>query len=312
MQLNERVGVFAHREASAGGATMEFRTILVALGGGSASAGAIELACRLARRFHSHLEALHARPDPRDMVVALGDGFATPMAGTILEQATRDAAAAAEKARALFDAAMKRHALEIEAAPPPLGTDPALRHRASAAWREETGFGATLIADRARLFDLLVLGRSGRVVGEPHGESIEEALLSSGRPVLIAPADPPKLLGESVALAWNDSPEAARAVTAALPFLEHARAVHVLSLGDKNADALAQHLAWYGVRATAQAVRPVEKVGVGELLLAAAREHGADLLVMGGYGHAPWRQVLFGGATRHVLGTSRLPILMAH
>jgi len=291
---------------------MEFRTILVALGGGSASTGAIELACRLARRFNSHLEALHARPDPREMVAAVGDGFATPLAGTLVEKAIADAADAAQKARALFDAALTRHALPLREAPPPLGIDPALRGQASAAWREETGFGAGIIADRARIFDLLILGRSGRVVGEPHSEAIEEALLTSGRPVLVAPAEPPKALGETIALAWNDTPEAARALAAALPFLTQAKAVHLLSLGDKNAEGLAQHLAWYGIRATATALDATERVGIGELLLSASREQGADLLVMGGYGHAPWRETLFGGATRAVLGNSRLPILLSH
>ena len=129
---------------------MEFRTILVALGGGSASTGSIELACRLARRFNSHLEALHARPDPREMVAAVGDGFATPMVGTLVEKAIADAADAAQKARGLFDAAVTRHALPLRDAPPPLGIDPALRRQASATWREETGFGAAIIADRAR------------------------------------------------------------------------------------------------------------------------------------------------------------------
>lgn len=291
---------------------MEFRTILVALGGGSASTGAIELACRLARRFNSHLEALHARPDPREMVAAVTDGFATPIAGTLLEKAIADAAEAAQKARALFDRAVTRHALPLRDAPLPLGIDPALQRRASAAWREETGFGAGIIADRARIFDLLILGRSGRVVGEPHSEAIEEALLSSGRPVLVAPAEPPKALGETIALAWNDTPEAARALTAALPFLVQAKAVHVLSLGDKNAGELAQHLAWYGIRATATVLNPAERAGIGELLLSVSREQGADLLVMGGYGHAPWRETLFGGATRAVLGSSRLPILLSH
>jgi nucleotide-binding universal stress UspA family protein len=75
---------------------------------------------------------------------------------------------------------------------------------------------------------------------------------------------------------------------------------------------LTQHLAWYGLRATVGDVYAQKGVGVGELLLAAARERGADLLVMGSYGHAPWRELLFGGATREVVGTSLLPLLLSH
>jgi nucleotide-binding universal stress UspA family protein len=291
---------------------MEMRTVLAAISGGVASAGVVELACRLARRFDGHLEALHAGPDPREMVAAAADGFATPLAGDLIDQALRDAADQAAAARHLFDAAVTRHALPLREAPPPVGTDRAVLRQASACWREATGYGATTVAARARLFDLLVLGRSGRVVDLPYSDAIEEALLTSGRPVLIAPAEPPKALGETVALAWNGSPESVRALAAAMPFLRGAQAVHVLSIGETGAGELARHLGWYGVRASADAVAAVERVGPGELLLSAARDRGADLLVMGGYGHAPWREMLFGGATRQVVGASLLPLLLSH
>jgi len=244
--------------------------------------------------------------------VAAADGFATPMSGAIVEQAMTEAAAAAEQARGIFDAAIQRHALARRDAPPPLGADPALLRQPSACWREEAGYGPAAIAARTRLFDLLILGQSGRVTDQPYSDAIEQALISSGRPVLIAPAQPPKVLGEVVALAWNDQPECARALAAALPFLHAAKAVHVLSLGETGAGRLAEHLGWYGVRATADAVSPAARAGVGELLLAAARDQGADLLVMGGYGHAPWRETLFGGVTRHVIGSSLLPLLLSH
>jgi nucleotide-binding universal stress UspA family protein len=291
---------------------MEYRTILAAVSGGTASTGVIELACRLARRFSSHLEAYHVRLDPRELVVMVADGLGTPLTGDIIETATREAAAAAERARHLFEAAATRHAIPLQREPPPLGSDRALLHRASARWHEEEGYGAMKVADRARLFDLLVLGRSGRVTDEPYSDAIEEALLSSGRPVLVAPVEAPATLGETIALAWNNTAESAKAVAAAMPLLTQARQVHVLSVGKTGAAALAQHLAWYGVRAAAEDVFPVKGVGAGELVLAAARDHACDLLVMGGYSRAPWREMLFGGATRQVVGTSLLPLLLSH
>lgn len=291
---------------------MEIRTILAAASGGKASAGVVELACRLARRFGSHVEAYHVRFDPRELVIVAADGLGTPLTGDIIETATRDAAAAAAHARRLFEAAVKRHAIAWRSEPPPLGSDPALLRQASACWHEEEGYGAVKVADRARLFDLAVLGCSGRVTDEPHSDAIEEALLSAGRPVLVAPLEAPAVIGETIALAWNDSAEAAKAVAAALPFLTRARQVHVLSVGKAGGAALAQHLAWYGIRAGAEEVYPVKGVGAGELVLAAARDHACDLLVMGGYGRAPWREMLFGGATREVVGTSLLPLLLSH
>ena len=123
-------------------------------------------------------------------------------------------------------------------------------------------------------------------------------------------------VGETIAIAWNGSVEAARAVSAAMPFLTKAREVHILTAKDahepaENAD-FSDYLAWHGIRAAFHAIRPVEGVGTGELVLEAARDQGADLLVMGGYGRAPWREMIFGGTTRQVVGMSRLPLLLAH
>lgn len=284
---------------------MGIRTILAAVSGGQASVGVVELGCRLALHFNSHVEFLHVRVDPRDMAFAGADGFGTPLVGDLVELAAREATETARQARALFDAAMKRHAM-------PLQDEPDALNQPSACWHEEVGYSPVKVSDRARLFDVMILGRSGRVVDEPHSAAIEEALLTTGRPALIAPAETPRTLGTSVAIAWNDTPECAKALAAAMPFLIRAGEVHVLSLGASQAAELSVHLGWYGIRAKAADVYAAKGVGVGELLLAAARERGADLLVMGGYGHTPWRELLFGGATREVLATSLLPLLLSH
>jgi hypothetical protein len=98
----------------------------------------------------------------------------------------------------------------------------------------------------------------------------------------LAPAEPPKVIGDRIALAWNNSPESAHVLAGAMPLLLRAKNVNLLSVGDNGAAALAAHLAWYGIRAETHDVYPVEGVGAGELVLAAARKHGADLLLMGG------------------------------
>jgi nucleotide-binding universal stress UspA family protein len=291
---------------------MQIRTVLAAVSGGSASVGVVELACRLARRFGTHVEFLHVRLDPREIVVAAADGFGTPPAWDLVETAMQEAGETAKRTRRLFDDAIGRHGLLLRDEPLPIESDPGLRDQPSACWREEVGYSPQKISDRARLFDLMILGRSNRVVDEPDSGAIEEALLTSGRPVVIAPAEMPRVFGETIAVAWNDTPECARALFAAMPFLGQARKLHLLSLGPTQAAELARHLAWHGLRATVSDVFPVQGAGAGELLLAAARDHGADLLVMGGYGHAPWRETLFGGATREVIGTSLLPLFLVH
>jgi nucleotide-binding universal stress UspA family protein len=286
---------------------MTIRTILAAASGGGASDGAIDAACRLARRFEAHVEGLHVRADAAQLIMAAGDGFGMPIAGQFIDKFNADVTAAARKTKTAFEAALQRHGIVPAATPPKSG--------ASGAWREETGYAPTVLARRARFFDFAVLGRSDRVVDEPHSDAIEQTLLVSGRPVLLAPAKPAKTLGENVALGWNGSPEAVRALAAALPLLAASRAVTIISVGDpKTSDAAeaVAYLGWHGVSARHRLVPAVSGVGAGQQLLSAAREADADLLVMGGYGRGPWREMFFGGATRELLAASLLPLLLVH
>jgi nucleotide-binding universal stress UspA family protein len=97
--------------------------------------------------------------------------------------------------------------------------------------------------------------------------------------------------------------------------MEKAQNVVAITVGaesETNPLALLDYLAAHGISAKHRQVMPIKGVGPGEQLLAEAREAGADLLVMGGYGHRPWRELLFGGATRQVVGASLLPVLLAH
>jgi nucleotide-binding universal stress UspA family protein len=293
---------------------MAIRTILAPLSGGSSNEGAIETACRLALRFGAHVEGLHVRADPTDALPLLGQDISTPVAAELIELAEREGEDNAIKARAVFDAAIARHGFALR--DKPLGAGQAAVGGTSAAWRDEVGQSTKIVPQRARLNDLVVLGQSGRVTDKPHSDTLEETVVHGGRPVLLAPARALGPIGEVIAIAWNASPEAARAVSGALPFLVEARAVHILSVGkedDSLSDAeLAAYLGWHGVTAVAHHVPPVKGVKTGEALLAAARDQSADLLVMGGYGHAPWREMIFGGATAQIVGTSLLPVLLSH
>src|SRR5262249_32854480 len=128
---------------------MAIRTILTALSGGSASEGAIETGCRLARHFGAHLEALHVRVDPRETLPLLGQDIAAPVAAELIELATRESEETAAKAKALFDAAMARHALPLRAVP--ASRSQAASGTASMAWREELGSAPVVVPRRAQL-----------------------------------------------------------------------------------------------------------------------------------------------------------------
>jgi nucleotide-binding universal stress UspA family protein len=286
---------------------MAIRTILACASGGTASDGTVEVACRLAQRFKAHIEGFHVRPDPRELLMYAGDAFGMSVTGDWIEQFTAEAAAMASKTKAAFTAVVARQGLAMADTPPKTG--------ASASWRDETGYAPLLVSRRARFFDLAVLGRSDRVAEEPHTDTVEETLIHSGRPLLLAPAHAPTTLGDTIAFGWNGSAAAVRALTAALPLLAAARAVFVITVGDEHeesAAALTEYLGWQGIAAQRRHAASIPRVGAGEQLLATARDVEADLLVMGGYGHTPWREMLFGGATREVVGTSLLPLLLSH
>lgn len=278
---------------------MSLKTMLVAASGGTANDGAVETACRIAKSVGAHLEALHVKPDPTQVISMAADGFSMPVAGEWIDRLIADSDALADETKAKFVAAAQTHGLSVPA---------------SASWRTETGYGPILVARRARFFDLVVLGRSERVVDRPHSDAIEETLVRSGRPVLLAPAQTPAAIGTSIALGWNGSAEAVHVIAASLPLLERAKSVSVITVGDDEDSPmpLIEYLAVHGVHAKHRRVLPVKGVGPGEQILAEARDDGADLLVMGAYGHRPWRELLFGGATRQVVGRSLLPVLLAH
>ena len=293
---------------------MVIRKILLPLSGGAASEGAAETACRLATRFAAHLEALHIRPDPREILPYLGEDIGSPVASNLIDDATRESGESARKAKAFFDSAVVRHAIPLRNKPVARG--PAASGGASACWREEMGHPGEIVPHRARVSDLVVLGQSGRVTDKPYTDTLEETVLRGGHPVLLAPLRPLVPIGEVVAIAWNGSAEAARAVAAAMPFLAEAREVHILTADKADVPTLdlelPDYLAWHGIAAASHVIHPVQRVETGELVLAAARNQGADLLVMGGYGRAPWREMIFGGTTRRVVGMSRLPLLLVH
>ncbi|HKT19024.1 MAG TPA: universal stress protein [Stellaceae bacterium] len=291
---------------------MTIKTILAAASGGSASAGAIELACRFARRFGAHVEGFHARPDPRDLFAYSGDGFGMSMSGEFVDRFVKDAEEIASKTKSSFETIAKRHQIAVGSMP---SQQLPGKIAATATWHEETGYGPTLVSRRARFFDLTVLGRSERVVDQPHTDVVEQTLVHSGRPVLLAPAKTPEAFGDNIVAGWNGSAEATRALAAALPFLGAAQAVTIVTIGEKHQEssaALIEYLGWHDIKAKHRHVPAVSGVGPGQQLLSAAREESADLLVMGGYGHLPWREFLFGGATREVVGVSLLPLLLSH
>ena len=133
--------------------------------------------------------------------------------------------------------------------------------------------------------------------------------------MLISPQAPAATVGRRICVAWNGTAESAAAVQAAIPWMQRAEKVQVLSAeeyqrrGPGPAE-LAGYLALHGIQVETKGFRPIER-DVGRGLLEAAKAFGADMLAMGAYSHSRLRQLILGGVTRHVLEHATLPVLMS-
>jgi nucleotide-binding universal stress UspA family protein len=175
----------------------------------------------------------------------------------------------------------------------------------------------------ARYVDLTILGQLDPDRGD--AELIrprpEQVTLASGRPILVVPyAGHFATVGRRVLIGWNATREATRAVNDAMPLLIEADVVTVLTIdaregpdghGELPGADISLHLARHGVKATVE--RTVSAgISAGDVLLSRAADLGADLLVIGAYGHSRVRELLLGGATRSILQSMTLPVLMSH
>ena len=281
------------------------KTILVPAEDHDSMAAVLQAAWLVARRFDSYVEGFAVQPAASDFVAV------DPLSSLTMPQIADSDAQIERDTRQLFESFMASN--NVPPAPPPF---PPQRARLSYAWVRPGGASDTFIGSYGRLFDLVVLGRPGRAPQDPRMEPLEAALFESGRPVLIASSEPPKELGRNVLVAWNGSTEQARTNAFAMPVLRGADEVTVLTVEGgmtpgPSGDEAALHLVRNGVPATAVTVAPAGRT-TGEAILDHAKSHGCDLLVKGAYAQSRLRQMMFGGATRHILANATLPVLMAH
>jgi len=184
-------------------------------------------------------------------------------------------------------------------------------------WELAVGLPAPYVTRRAQAIDLVILGQ--RTPDHATGlDAPEDVVLACGRPVLVVPYSGHRdRIGETVIIAWNGSREAARAVQDALPLLTTSASVTVLSVNPEedadieDANRLVAHLARHGLNAQKRIVRE-DILAVSDVVLTQVAALGADLLVMGAYGHSRLREMVLGGVTREILRKMSVPILMAH
>jgi nucleotide-binding universal stress UspA family protein len=276
------------------------KAILIPVEDHAAMDSVFETALLFARKFGSYMEGVALGPDLAEMVAA---DFS--LGGIVFDDRSRRELL--DEARAKFESFMLAHAIrrydDTVQAP-------------SFGWLADTLLSDNGVGEYGRVFDLVAVGRPGSGSQAPRKATLEAALFDSGRPLLIAPPQAPKKLGECILVAWNGSSETARTIAFAMPLLLAAQDVPVVTiprtrLPGPSDEQLAKSLRRHGVRARTVAIADTPKPQ-GTAVLEAATALGADLMIKGGYTQSRLRQLIFGSATGQILAEANLPIFMAH
>jgi nucleotide-binding universal stress UspA family protein len=286
---------------------MAIRKILLPLTGTAAGEAALATALVIARRWNAHVLALHVRVDSRDVAPLAGEGLSGAMIEEMMSATEKESSDRAHAVREMFERFVARHDVYVQ-------EGHARADHATAGFAAVTGREEDIVAQQARLADLTVVPHPDAGEDVSSSDALHAVLFDSGRPVLIAPRTPPADIGTRVCVAWNGTAESASSVQAALPWMERASAVAILSAEGYQrrgpaAPELAAFLALHDIHPEIITFRSANgSVGAG--LLAAAQAFGCDLLSMGAYSHSRLRQLILGGVTRHVLENAALPVMM--
>ena len=281
---------------------MGMKTILVPIENHDAMQSALETALLLGRRCDSYIEGFALRWAINEFMV--GD----VVGGVPLETYRQDIAEEAKKARQIFETFMQKHDV-------PRSTE--TTESLSFGWLDDVSEGESFIGSYGRVFDVIVMNRRDAKSSPLHDRAIESGLFESGRPILLSPPSPPRQIATNVLIAWNCSTEQARAIALAMPLLQKADRITVLTViggtgvPGPSSEQLIRYLQRNGIVAAPMKVE-LDGRNTGEAILAAARSLGCDLLIKGAYTQSRLRQWIFGGATQHVLANAALPVLLAN
>jgi len=273
------------------------KDVIVNLSGRAPRDFAAEYAISIAATFGAHIIGISFVYEP-----VIPDGTLGGVPVDLIELQRAENSKAANEAISRFDAAVKKAGISAE----------------TRILDATFGGAATRFAEIARRFDLAVVGQAQREGGASHELIIEGALFESGRPLVVVPYIQKRgLTLERVLACWDGSRTAARAIGDAMPFLERAKAVDIVIVAEERKSEemtganMSAHLARHGVPASIKRMAKGD-IGIEDVLLSYAADSGADLMVMGGYGHSRLREFILGGVTRGILASMTVPVLMSH
>lgn len=267
---------------------MAFKTLMVHVTPDGFKNGRVDVALGLARHFGARLIGVGAMARPEAIVTP--EGIMHPDPGNI----------------AMLESDLKALSLRFAKKTAVLGKD-------KTSWRSALAAPASFVAEQARAVDLVIVSARADKDFPVIGVDSSDVIMAAGRPVLTVPSGRGELDISTVLVAWKDTPQARRAVVAALPLLANAKRVVIIGVGEETTtEALgdvADWLASHGV--TAETVHVKER-NAGRAITKAAELQGAGLIIAGAYGRSRLREFILGGVTRDLLFKSKTPCLLTH
>lgn len=281
------------------------KTILLPVTGNADAKGAVSVALSVASRFNSHIEALYVRPLPP---IVAGEGITVP--GDYMARVAEESVQSAEQAHATFVANMQAANVSMVEH---IGSS---TESITAGWTSVEGVESQVVADTGRAFDVTVIERNREPGQADWRAACEAALFESGRAVLVASDVVQGMIGERIVIAWNGSTETARAIAFAMPFLQQSTHIDIVVVEGAvvhgpDGEQLLSGLKRHGLSVELHNTKAGSD-GAGARIVEFAVESGADMIVKGAFTHSRLRQLIFGGATSHILHESPLPVLFAH
>lgn len=285
---------------------MSYGVILAPVSDAEVGRSVIELAATVGRAYEAHVDVLHVRSDPRQIIPYVGEGLSGALVDEVVAAAATDGGRREAEAQTLFAETTEARTIPVAHTP---------QAGFSMAWRVDEGREDERAAIWARTSDIAIAPRPRPKTEAATTALFESLVFEGGLPVLLAPPESPKSCGKRVLIGWNGGAECAHAIASAAPFLENAEAVRVFASkgwldGAQSAERVRERLAWRGVGSDVVVGNATAPTSIGKALLQAAKEFEADLIVMGAYTQSRIRQMVLGGVTRHAVSNADIPILL--
>lgn len=282
---------------------MKYKKLFFPIGGGEELKERFHGALLITKYFNAHLEILKSQATPSQIMV-----IDENLPETVLKELNTIAAHQQLKDLFKHETIFKDELKKIDIT----NSKIVIKDTPSAQIITAEGYRSKLIEEHSKFCDLVIVSSpdEGRLTA-----TFETTVTKSGKPALMFPRKMTKFSTDNIIIGWNNSAEVSRAVTEAIPILQKAKKVHIITTKEfthnvKQIEKLLSYLEVHDIKASYEIVKTTKIPG--EALLKNAKGGNFDLIIAGAFGHRGLRELMLGGTTKYILEHSDIPIFMAH